>query len=61
MPVERYGALVAEIPAPLGIGTITLADGRRVQGFVCAGPVAAQARDISEFGGWRNFIASQKQ
>jgi allophanate hydrolase len=61
MPVARYGAFVAEIPAPLGIGTITLDDGRSVQGFVCASHAAATARDISEFGGWRNFMANQNQ
>jgi allophanate hydrolase len=60
MPVDRYGSFVAEIPAPLGIGTIELQDGRVVQGFVCTQPVAPAARDISTFGGWRNFIASQR-
>jgi allophanate hydrolase len=57
MPVGNYGALVAEIPAPLGIGTVALEDGRSVQGFVCAGGVSAQARDISAFGGWRRYMA----
>jgi allophanate hydrolase len=59
-PVKRYGELVAEIPAPLGIGTVSLADGRTVQGFVCAADAVAQARDISEFGGWRRFVTAQK-
>lgn len=61
IPVEHYGAFVAEIPAPLGIGTLTLEHGRSVQGFVCEAHAAAQARDISDFGGWRNFIDSQKR
>ncbi len=59
MPAEHYGSFVAEIPAPLGIATITLADGRNVQGFVCAGYATAGARDISDFGGWRSFVASR--
>ncbi len=58
MPVDRYGAFVAEIPAPLGIGTIELEDGRLMQGFVCTQALHA-ARDISEYGGWRHFVASQ--
>ena len=61
VPLERYGAFVAEIPAPLGIGTLTLEDGRSVQGFVCEAHAAAQARDISGFGGWRSFMNSQKK
>jgi allophanate hydrolase len=60
MPADRYGSFVAEIPAPLGIGTIELEDGRAVQGFVCTQNVAPGARDISTFGGWRNFIASRR-
>ena len=58
MPVERYGSFVAEIPPPLGIATISLEDGRAVQGFVCETHAAAKARDISEFGGWRKFVTS---
>jgi allophanate hydrolase len=59
MPAGRYGSFVAEIPAPLGIGTIELEDGRAVQCFVCTQAVAPGARDISAFGGWRKFMASQ--
>lgn len=61
MPVERYGSFVAEIPPPLGIATISLEDGRAVQGFVCETHAVARARDISEFGGWRNFMTSNGQ
>ena len=59
MPVEHYGSFVAGIPAPLGIGMIALEDGRVAQGFVCAGQMAAEARDISNFGGWRSYLAGQ--
>jgi allophanate hydrolase len=58
MPVEHYGSFVAAIPAPLGIGMIALDDGRSVQGFVCDVEAIGNAREISAFGGWRNFIAS---
>ncbi|HCV64266.1 MAG TPA: allophanate hydrolase, partial [Serratia sp.] len=60
IPLARFGEFVAEIPAPLGIGTLLLADGRRVKGFICE-PCALQgATDITEFGGWRNYVASLK-
>ncbi len=58
MPVAGFGSLVAGIPAPLGIGTITLEDGREVKGFLCESHATSGARDISSFGGWRNFLAS---
>ena len=58
MPVTEFGSLVASIPAPLGIGTITLEDGREVKGFLCESRVTSGARYISSFGGWRKFLAS---
>ena len=59
VPQARFGEFVAEIPPPLGIGNVQLADGRWVKGFICE-PYALQgARDITPFGGWRAFIAAQ--
>ncbi len=60
MPAAHYGSFVALIPQPLGIGTLTLADGSSVQGFICEPLALAGARDISSFGGWRAYIASLK-
>jgi len=60
MPVEPYGHFVAGVPAPLTIGTIRLADGRTVQGFLVEAEAVAGARDISSFGGWRAFLAQQQ-
>ena len=60
MPVEQYGSFVALIPAPLGIGTLTLADGSSVQGFVCEPQALEGAQDITHFGGWRAYMASLK-
>ena len=48
----------ALIPAPLGIGTLVLEDNSHVQGFVCEPLDLEGARHISEFGGWRAYIAS---
>ncbi|NMZ68433.1 allophanate hydrolase [Pseudomonas peli] len=61
IPQARFGEFVAEIPAPLGIGNLQLADGRWVKGFICEPYALAGARDITSFGGWRAFIASQQQ
>ncbi len=56
MPAREFGSFVAGIPAPLGIGTITLADGDAVLGFLCERYAVADAEDISRFGGWREYL-----
>ncbi|SET34497.1 allophanate hydrolase [Nitrosospira multiformis] len=58
LPASEFGSFVAGIPAPLGIGTITLAGGESVQGFLCEGYAVADAKDISQFGGWRRYMQS---
>jgi allophanate hydrolase len=56
-----FGSFVAAIPPPLGIGTITLEDGARVKGFLCEPHALADAEDITEFGGWRRWLAAKPQ
>ena len=58
MPVAQYGSFVALIPSPLAIGTLQLADGSSVQGFICEPQALVGAQDITHFGGWRAYIAS---
>jgi len=60
LPRAAYGAFVAEIGSPLGIGTLELDDGRRVQGFLCEAWATHGRRDITEFGGWRAWVESRK-
>ncbi len=56
IPSATFGTFVAGVPAPLGIGTVMLADGSEVKGFICE-PCALQgARDITEFGGWASYL-----
>jgi allophanate hydrolase len=52
-----FGKFVAAIPPPLSIGTIRLADGRGVKGFLVEPAAVNGARDISAFNGWRAFMA----
>ena len=59
VPLQSFGAFVAEIPPPLGIGSVELADGSWVKGFVCEAHAVAGAADISSFGGWRAYLASR--
>ncbi len=59
LPPEGFGRLVASVPPPLGFGTIALADGGDVKGFLVEAAAVAEARDISQHGGWRAFLASE--
>lgn len=59
MPVDNFGAFVAGVPAPLGIGSVTLASGETVKGFICEAYALAGATDISEHGGWRAYCMQQ--
>jgi allophanate hydrolase len=56
MDEDGFGSLVALVPAPLGIGTVTLADGRTVKGFLCEAHATRGAEDITAFGGWRAWL-----
>ena len=58
LPTAAFGAFVARIPAPLGIGKVTLADGSAVSGFLCEGHAVAGAEEITAFGGWRAWRAA---
>ena len=58
MPQRAVGSFLALIPSPLGLGSIELADGRVVHGFLCEAHALAQAPDVSRFGGWRAYLAS---
>ena len=59
MPVNRFGEFVAEIPAPLGIGSVELASGEWVKGFICEPWGIEGAKDVSQFGGWKSYLANQ--
>jgi allophanate hydrolase len=54
-----FGSFVAEVPAPLAIGTVTLDDGTDVKGFVAEPRALDGAEDITALGGWRAYIARQ--
>ncbi|WDF74613.1 allophanate hydrolase [Novosphingobium sp. KACC 22771] len=57
--VAEFGSFVVEVPAPLAIGTVTLADGSSVKGFVAEPRAIVGATDITDLGGWRAYIASR--
>jgi allophanate hydrolase len=54
---RAIGGLLDTVPAPLGLGRVSLAGGEDVIGFVAHGPVPAAAYDVTQFGGWREYLA----
>ena len=56
VPASTFGSFVDGIPAPLGIGTVTLDDGQQVKGFLCEAHATKGAREITSLGSWRQFI-----
>jgi len=56
LPAEKIGALLRQIPAPLGLGSVSLADGTSVPGFLCEAHATAGAKDITSLGGWRAYV-----
>ena len=56
IPSVSVGSFLAGIPAPLGLGRIILDDGSDVCGFLCESTATAGKPDISEHGGWRNWL-----
>ncbi|MDR9498610.1 MAG: allophanate hydrolase [Hydrogenovibrio sp.] len=59
MPREHLGSFLALIPSPLGLGKVELIDGREVVGFVCEPYGIEGATEITDTGGWRNWMASR--
>lgn len=57
VPLSAVGSFLALIPPPLGLGSVELADGRWVKGFICEPCGLNGAEDISHFGGWRAYMA----
>ncbi len=56
LDVEAFGSFVSEVPPPLAIGTVTLADGSSIKGFVAEPRALAGALDITADGGWRAYV-----
>jgi allophanate hydrolase len=61
MPSAAFGGFVDAIPAPLGIGTVELEDGERARGFLCEHYAVAAARDITQLGAWRAYLAQSRR
>ncbi|WP_307616155.1 allophanate hydrolase [Variovorax boronicumulans] len=59
VPLAQVGSFLSLIPPPLGLGSVELADGSWVKGFICEGHALAGAQDVTLHGGWRAYVASR--
>ena len=57
LPLAAVGALLAQVPAPLGFGTVDLEEGPCL-GFLAEPAGCEDAPDITHFGGWRAWLSS---
>jgi len=58
LPNRQLGSFIDSIKAPLGFGRIELTDGKDVLGFLCEEYATHSAVEITEFGGWRAYLAN---
>ncbi|WP_020128340.1 allophanate hydrolase [Streptomyces sp. 303MFCol5.2] len=56
LPAEGLGTLLAALPRPMTLGSVELADGTRVPGFLCEPGALGDAADITTYGGWRAYL-----
>ncbi|GAN79439.1 allophanate hydrolase [Acidocella aminolytica] len=56
---EAFGRFVAALPAPMGIGRVTLDDGSVHPGFLCEAYALEGAEDITSYGGWRAYLTER--
>ncbi|MET8943668.1 allophanate hydrolase [Streptomyces sp. NPDC004542] len=56
LPAEGLGRLLTALPRPMALGSVELADGTRVPGFLCEPSALTDAEDITGYGGWRSYL-----
>jgi allophanate hydrolase len=58
LDLAEFGSFVANVPAPLAIGTVALENGESVKGFVAEPRAIEGALDVTQYGGWRAYRAN---
>ncbi|MFF4660402.1 allophanate hydrolase [Streptomyces sp. NPDC001381] len=56
LPAEGLGRLLSSLPRPMTLGSVELADGTSVPGFLCEPGALGDAEDITAYGGWRAYL-----
>ena len=53
---DSLGSFIQMIPSPLSIGNIFLQDGQIVKGFLVEQSAINNCQEITDLGGWRNYL-----
>ncbi|MGY4980253.1 allophanate hydrolase [Streptomyces sp. 900105755] len=61
LPPEGLGRLLATLPHPMALGSVDLADGTSVPGFLCEPSALVDAEDITHHGSWRAFLQEARE
>ena len=56
IPAAHVASFMQLVPPPLGIGSVELADGTTLKGFICEHGGLEGAQDITHHGGWRRYL-----
>jgi allophanate hydrolase len=56
LPAEGLGRLLTALPRPMTLGSVQLADGTAVPGFLCEPEALTDTEDITAYGGWRPYL-----
>jgi allophanate hydrolase len=57
LSLSAFGKFVSNIPSPLGIGKVELANGTSVSGFIAEPEVMVMGEEITQLGDWRKYTA----
>ncbi|WP_228812066.1 allophanate hydrolase [Nocardia flavorosea] len=67
LPGELYrlspaalGTFLSNLPSPMTLGKVELDSGEWVTGFACDFESSRDATDITEYGGWRNYLNADR-
>ena len=58
MPLEGLATVLMNEPEGLSIGKVVLSDGETVLGVIGEPLLVRGMKEITAFGGWRNYISS---
>ncbi|MDQ8202091.1 allophanate hydrolase [Pelagicoccus sp. SDUM812003] len=61
LPKGQWAAFIAQIPAPLGIANIELADGSFVKGFSCEAWAVEDAKEVTQHASWRTYLETVQE
>ncbi|MET7473945.1 allophanate hydrolase [Streptomyces sp. NPDC005648] len=56
LPAEGLGRFLTALPRPMALGSVELADGTSVPGFLCEPSALTNAEDITSYGSWRTYV-----